>query len=292
VSNASFTADPYDYADVRLLMDRLELAEPVAITLVRRGHRTPEEARHFLEAEVVHDPSLFGGIAEATGLIAAAIGAGERITVHGDYDVDGMAATAILVTALGRAGASIDWLIPDRSADGYGLSEETLPRLLERGTRLLITADCGITSVAEVAAMRAAGIEVIVTDHHTPKEALPECTIVHPTVSGYPFPGLCGAAVAHKLVEELERTEFGQDPAEAAARDLDLVALATVADMVPLIDENRTLTRRGLAAMRRAKRPGLRAPRRRGHRVPPGAAPQRRRAPVSGGRGGRAPQHR
>jgi single-stranded-DNA-specific exonuclease len=240
-------------------MDRLELAEPVAITLVRRGHRTPEEARHFLEAEVAHDPAMFDGIGTATGLIATAARAGERITIHGDYDVDGMSATAILVTALRRAGADVDWLIPDRSADGYGLSESTLPRLLERGTRLLITADCGITSVAEVAAMRAAGIDVIVTDHHTPKDELPDAVIVHPTVSGYPFAGLCGAAVAHKLVEHLERTEFGRDPAEAAAADLDLVALATVADMVPLVDENRTLTRRGLAAMRLAKRPGLRA---------------------------------
>ena len=259
MSNASFHADPYAYADVRLLMDRLELAEPVAITLVRRGHRTEEQARHFLEAEVVHDPSLFQGIGEATSLIAAAIEAGERITIHGDYDVDGMASTAILVTALRRAGADVDWLIPDRSADGYGLSAVTLPRLLDRGTRLLITADCGITSVEEVAEIRGTGIEVIVTDHHTPKEQLPECPIVHPLVSGYPFAGLCGAAVAHKLVEELERTKLGRDPEEAAAADLDLVAMATVADMVPLVDENRTLTRRGLAAMRRARRPGLRA---------------------------------
>lgn len=263
MSNPSFCADPYDYADVRLLMDRLELAEPVAITLVRRGHRTEEQARQFLEAEVVHDPSLFAGIDRATELIAAALRAGERITVHGDYDVDGMAATAILVTALRRAGGpdAVDWLIPDRSADGYGLSAATLPRLLERGTRLLITADCGITSVEEVATIRSAGIEVIVTDHHTPRGdgELPDGAIVHPEVSGYPFAGLCGAAVAHKLVEELERTQLGRDAEEAAACDLDLVALATVADMVPLVDENRTLVRRGLAAMRRARRPGLRA---------------------------------
>ncbi len=118
----AYEADPYDYADARLLMERLELAEPVAITLVRRGHRTEEQARAFIEAEIRHDASELDGIDDAVGLIAAAIEAGERITIHGDYDVDGMAATAILVTALRRAGADCDWLIPDRSADGYGLS--------------------------------------------------------------------------------------------------------------------------------------------------------------------------
>ncbi len=172
-----------------------------------------------------------------------------------------MAATAILVTALRRAGADCDWLIPDRSADGYGLSASTLGRLQERGTRLLITADCGITSVEEVAAIRGAGIEVIVTDHHTPGERLPECTIVHPVVGGYPFAGLCGAAVADKLARAYEAAAAaaaGEQPPDPD-RDLDLVALATVADMVPLVDENRTLTRLGLRRLRQARRPGLRA---------------------------------
>ncbi len=255
----AYEADPYDYADARLLMERLELAEPVAITLVRRGHRTEEQARAFIEAEVRHDALGFDGIADAAALIEFAIESETRITVHGDYDVDGMSATAILITALRRAGADCDWLIPDRSADGYGLSASTLGRLSERGTGLLITADCGIASPEEVAEISAAGIEVIVTDHHSPKEQLPECAIVHPQVCGYPFAGLCGAAVAHKLVEVFERDVRGEDPQVAADRDLDLVAMATIADMVPLVDENRTLTRLGLAQLRKARRPGLRA---------------------------------
>ncbi len=257
----AYEADPYDYADARLLMDRLELAEPVAIALVRRGHRTEDQARSFLEAETRHDPDGLSGIAEAVGLIDAAIDAGRRITVHGDYDVDGMAATAILVTALRGAGAECDWLIPDRSADGYGLTAKGVERLRERGTGLLVTADCGITSVAEIAAVRAAGIEAIVTDHHTPGDALPECPIVHPRLGAYPFDGLCGAAVADKLARAFERSRAAARGCEAPDpdRDLDLVALATVADMVPLVDENRTLTRLGLRQLRLARRPGLRA---------------------------------
>ena len=202
-------APPYDYAEARRLADELELADPVAIALVRRGHRTVEAARRFLEADEAHDPELFEGISTAVGSIRSALAAGGRITIHGDYDVDGICSTAILVGALRRAGAECDWIIPDRLADGYGLTAATVDRLAERGTRLLITADCGIGSVEEVAALRAAGIDVVVSDHHQPGERLPDCPIVHPVVSGYPFEGLCGAAVAHKLVGALER-ELGR----------------------------------------------------------------------------------
>jgi len=253
---ASFAAAPYDYAEARRLAEDLELAEPVAITLVRRGHRTPEQARAFLRAEVRHDPSDFDGIAEAVAVIRAAIACRGRITIHGDYDVDGICSTSILVGALRRAGADCDWIIPDRLADGYGLSATSIPELRQRDTALLITADCGIGSATEVDALLEAGIEAVVTDHHQPGEVLPNCPIVHPVVSGYPFDGLCGAAVAHKLVLALER-ELGT--ADAADRDLDLVALATIADLVPLVDENRSLARRGLAELRRARRPGIRA---------------------------------
>jgi single-stranded-DNA-specific exonuclease len=251
-----YAADPYDYGDARALMDSLELAEPVAITLVRRGHRTVEQARSFIEAADEHDPAAFEGIAEAVGTIVAAIEAGRRITVHGDYDVDGISATAILVAALGRLGGDCDWLIPDRAEDGYGLSRATVERLTERGTELLITADCGIASPDEIDLAARSGIAAVVTDHHRPGPVLPDCPIVHPEVSGYPFAGLCGAAVARKLVEALERE---RDAPASGARDLDLVALATVADMVPLVGENRTLVRRGIAELRRAARPGLRA---------------------------------
>ena len=253
----AYDVDAYDYGEARSLMESLDLAEPVAVTLVRRGHRTPEQARAFIAADEEHEPTAFAGIDEVVDTIAAALEGGRRITVHGDYDVDGIAATAILVGALRRLGGDCDWMIPDRSADGYGLSAEAVGRLRERGTELLITADCGIASRAEIALAAEAGIETIVTDHHTPGSELPDCRIVHPGVCGYPFEGLCGAAVAHKLALLLERRVGGAD--ELTARDLDLVALATVADLVPLLDENRTLVRRGIAELRRARRPGVRA---------------------------------
>ena len=251
-ASKSFTLDPYDYREARSLMAALELAEPVAVTLVRRGYRTVEQARAFLDAAEDHDPYEFEGMSEVTEAIRAAVAADKEITVHGDYDVDGVCSTAILVGALRALGARCDWMIPGRLDDGYGLSPATITKLSERGTSMLITTDCGIGSVAEVELALATGIEVIVTDHHQPGEQLPDCRILHPIVSKYPCEELCATGVAFKLAVAL-------DGAEAAAAELDLVALATVADMVPLRGENRALVRRGLAEARRARRPGLRA---------------------------------
>ena len=248
----AFRLEPYSYAEVRALMEALALAEPVAVTLVRRGYRTVDEARAFLEATEVHDPFEFDSMEEVTERIRSAIAQGRTITVHGDYDCDGVCSTAILVRALRELGASCDWYIPDRLGDGYGLTVGGVERLAARGTGLLLTADCGITCADEVAAARAAGMEVIVTDHHEPGERLPDCPLLHPRLSSYPFGELCATGVAHKLSAAL----LG---AERAADDLDLVALATVADLVPLRGENRALVRAGLRAARQARRPGLRA---------------------------------
>ena len=195
----AFQADPYDYEEVRRLASELALAEPVAITLVRRGYRTVDVARRFLEAREEHDPLEFDGMEEVCERILSVVRRGGRITVHGDYDVDGVSSTAILVSTLRSLGAECDWLIPDRLNDGYGLTIGSVEKLKRRGSELLITVDCGIGSVDEVAAARAAGIEVVVTDHHLPGERLPDCPIVHPIVSEYPFEGLCAAGVAHKL---------------------------------------------------------------------------------------------
>ncbi|MBS1880156.1 MAG: single-stranded-DNA-specific exonuclease RecJ [Actinobacteria bacterium] len=245
-----FVAEEYAYADVRAVAEAIGVSDPVAVTLVRRGYRTPELARRFLAADEAHPPAAFPSMEEAVELVVMAIEAGSRITVHGDFDVDGVSATALLVGALRGLGADCDWLIPDRIADGYGLSGANVERLAQRGTELLITADCGITAVAEVALAQELGMEVLVTDHHQRAEELPACTILHPAVDGYPFEHLCGTAVAWKLATALRSGE------EA---DLDLVALATVADMVPLVGENRALVKRGLASMRLAQRAGLRA---------------------------------
>jgi single-stranded-DNA-specific exonuclease len=255
-SPKAYRADPFSYPEARALADELGLSEPVAITLVRRGYRTPEAARAFLEADESHDPSEFDSMGEVVGRVLAAVREGRRITVHGDFDVDGVCATTIMVATLRELGAECDWLIPDRLADGYGLSPGNVKRLAERGTSLLITVDCGITAVEEIRLAGEMGIEAIVTDHHQPGGELPDCPILHPAIGGYPFAELCGTAVAWKLAWALrEAAGSGGSPED----DLDLVALATVADVVPLVGENRSLVRRGLEEMRRARRPGLRA---------------------------------
>jgi single-stranded-DNA-specific exonuclease len=261
----AFQADPYDYGEVRRLAAELELAEPVAVTLVRRGYRTVDAARRFLEARESHEPTEFRGMEEVCEQILSVARGPGRITIHGDYDVDGVTSTAILVSTLRNIGAECDWFIPDRLSDGYGLTMSSVEQLQRRDTELVITVDCGIGSVEEVAAARAAGMQVVVTDHHLPGEQLPDCPVVHPVVSGYPFEGLCAAGVAHKLATALcdaagqgsvETVGGRRHPTDA---DLDLVALATVADMVPLVGENRRLVREGLRLFREGPRVGLRA---------------------------------
>jgi single-stranded-DNA-specific exonuclease len=246
-----FAVEPYSYAEAQTLAEELGLSDPIAVTLVRRGYRTPEEARSFLAADEEHPPSAFEGMGTALEQVRAAVAAGARITVHGDFDVDGVCATTLMVSTLRGLGAECDWFIPNRLEDGYGLSGKNVQKLAERGTQLLLTVDCGITSVEEVRLAKELGMEVIVTDHHQQAEALPDCTILHPQVSGYPFESLCGTAVAWKFACALVGT--------ALETDLDLVALATVADVVPLVGENRCLVRKGLAEVRRARRPGVKA---------------------------------
>jgi single-stranded-DNA-specific exonuclease len=250
----AYKAEPYSYAEARALSEVLGLSEPVAITLVRRGYRTPEAARAFLDADESYPPSAFPSMEGIAEVVSGAVRDGKRITVHGDFDVDGVCATAILVGALRELGGECDWLIPDRIADGYGLNAANIEQLAARGTQLLITVDCGITAVEEVALARSLGIEVVVTDHHQPGPELPDCPILHPSVDGYPFESLCGTAVAWKLACAVRGAGEARD-----ILDLDLVALATVADVVPLVGENRSLVKRGLAEVRRARRPGVRA---------------------------------
>jgi single-stranded-DNA-specific exonuclease len=243
----------YRLDDALRLQRELGVGHVVAQILARRGLSDPELAREFLRAADAHDPSAFAGMAEAVATIRRHVDAGGRIVVHGDYDVDGVCATAIMIRALRDLAADVGWFLPSRVDDGYGLSVTTVERLAQRGTALIVTVDCGITAVEEVAAARAAGVEVVVSDHHAPRAdgALPDCPIVHPALGGYPCPTLCGAAVSFKLAEALG--------AATAHDDLELVALATVADLVPLTGENRRLVREGLAALAATAKPGLRA---------------------------------
>jgi single-stranded-DNA-specific exonuclease len=259
VPEARFELSSYDFAAALRLEQELGVSHTLAQILTRRGLSDPVAARAFLDGDVRHPLSAFGGLAAAAETVLDHVRRGSRITVHGDYDVDGVASTAILVRALRTLGARVDWYLPSRSEDGYGLSAATVERLAARGTQLLLTADCGITAVDEVAAARAAGLDVIVTDHHAPRAdgALPDAPIVHPRIGENPCPDLCAAGVAYKLAGALIEAA-GHDPALADA-DLDLVALATVADVVPLHDENRALVRAGLKALRVTRKPGLRA---------------------------------
>jgi single-stranded-DNA-specific exonuclease len=250
---------PYDFAAAVALERELGVSHVVAQVLARRGLTDPAKARTFLEAEERHSLDEFPGLKEAAECILAHVQVHSHITVHGDYDADGVCSTAILVRVLRTLGAEVDWYLPSRTEDGYGLSRATIDRLQQRGTRLLITADCAITAVEEVAAARAAGMDVVVTDHHTPRAdgALPDALIVHPRIAGHPCPDLCAAGVAYKVAGALLETA-GLDP-KLADEDLDLVALATVADVVPLTGENRALVRAGLRTLAATKKPGLRA---------------------------------
>jgi single-stranded-DNA-specific exonuclease len=249
----TWTLRPCPRRDVVALAEALEVSETTAAVLVRRGYGDHDTARAFLSAQKPeHDPFLLGDMEEACAAIRGAIAAGRRICVHGDYDVDGICATALAVLVLRDLGAEVEWHLPSRFEEGYGVSRETLARFAREGCGLLLTVDCGITAVAEVAEAKAAGLAVVVTDHHRAGEALPACPVVATRPSEYPFPDLCGTGVVYKLAQAL-------GAAETVEKHLDLVALATVADVVPLVDENRALVVDGLRRLARTNKPGLRA---------------------------------
>jgi single-stranded-DNA-specific exonuclease len=248
---------PYEFASALRLERELGVSHVVAQVLVRRGLSDPGAARAFLKAADEHPPSACAGMAAAVDLLLSHVERGSRITIHGDYDVDGVCSTAILVRALRRLDATVDWLIPSRADDGYGLSLAAVERVAARGTGLLVTVDCAITSVDEVAAARGLGLDVLVTDHHSPRAdgRLPDAPIVHPVLGGYPCPDLCAAGVALKIAQALDEATTADG---AWREDLDLAALATVADCVPLHGENRRIVRTGIAALADTAKPGLR----------------------------------
>jgi single-stranded-DNA-specific exonuclease len=246
---------PCPQAEAAALSEALGVSETTARVLVRRGYGDPEEARAFLAGEMpAHDPFLLGNTAEAVEAIHAAIAGGKRICVHGDYDADGICATALAVLILRDLGAEVTWHLPSRFEEGYGVQRETLARLADEGCGLVLTVDCGVTAVEEIAEARARGLDVVVTDHHRPGETLPDCPVVATRPSEYPFPELCGTGVVYKLGEAL----LGPGH-EALMRHLDLVAIATISDVVPLVDENRAFALAGLRALARTQKPGLRA---------------------------------
>ncbi|MBR5751434.1 MAG: single-stranded-DNA-specific exonuclease RecJ, partial [Clostridia bacterium] len=221
--------------------------------LLNRGIAGPEAAERFLRPtrEQLLDPFLLNDMERAAALINEALGAGEHICVYGDYDVDGVCASAILSLYLREQGADVSVYLPSRHKEGYGLNADAVEHLAKNGG-LLITVDCGITSCELVTQAKQAGLKVIVTDHHRPGETLPDCPTVNPLLGSYPFGFLCGAGVAFKLVEALGGRE-------KAMEYIDLACLATIADIVPLKDENRVIAALGLRKMNLSMRPGLRA---------------------------------
>lgn len=201
------------------------------------------------------DPLALAGVGVAANRIRRAIADGESMVVYGDYDVDGVTATALLTRVLEKFGANASFFIPNRFSDGYGLHLDCIRELKEsRNPRLLISVDCGVRSVEEVAASAELGMEWVITDHHGMGSSLPACTVVHPHLEGYANPHLSGVGVAFKLAQAL----VGDEPAFLDGL-LKLVAIGTIADMVPLTGENALLVRRGLAALGGANGPGLAA---------------------------------
>jgi single-stranded-DNA-specific exonuclease len=255
MQEGTWTLRPCPHGVQAELARSLGIGELTAGILVRRGYTDPAEARAFLDGELrPHDPFLLGEMRVACERIRAAVSDGRTICVHGDYDVDGISATALAVLLLRELGADVRWHLPSRFDEGYGVRSSTLARLADEGCGLVLTVDCGITAADEVAEAAARGLEVIVTDHHRPGDRLPECPIVATRPSDYPFPELCGTGVVYKLGQAL----FGLD-SDVPKRHLDLVALATIADVVPLLDENRSLAIAGLRALARTQKPGLQA---------------------------------
>ncbi|MDA0281727.1 MAG: single-stranded-DNA-specific exonuclease RecJ [Planctomycetota bacterium] len=261
---------PYDEAVVRRLAGDLKKPVLIAQVLAARGFQNGEQANEFLSARLVdlHEPELLPGVPAATDRIVAAVEAGRRITIYGDYDVDGVTSTSILWHCLNLLGATVDYYIPHRLDEGYGLNRDAIRQLHEEdSTRLVITVDCGITSVDDAILAREIGLELIITDHHNMAESIPDAVVVvHPRLPGtnYPFGDLCGAGVAFKLAWAICKRMGDGKKASPRMRNflmsaVGLAAIGTVADVVPLVGENRIIVRYGLASLLERSSPGLKA---------------------------------
>ncbi len=260
----------HDESLVRQLSSQLRVSPLTAQVLVARGYASTSDATDFLNARLVdlHEPESLPGVAEAVDRVVSAIDARRRITIYGDYDVDGVTATSLLWHCLKLTDANVDYYIPSRLKEGYGLNCDALRLLHEDDPhRLVISVDCGIASIEEAALARELGLELIITDHHQIGEQLPQphC-LVHPRLpeGGYPFGDLCGVGVAFKLAWGIcKRLGNGKNASppmrEFLKSAVGLAAIGTVADVVPLLGENRVLVRYGLSSLVERSSPGLQA---------------------------------
>jgi single-stranded-DNA-specific exonuclease len=261
---------PHDRPAVEQLAASLQVAPVVAQLLLNRGIASAEAGRRFLDSPMngLRPPELLPGAAKAAERLHEAVKGGRRICVYGDYDVDGTAGTAILLQLLRLMGAQADFYVPHRLEEGYGLNRDALRQIASAGTAVVVTVDCGICSVEEAEEAKRLGLELIVTDHHEYKQQLPDAAvIVHPRLPGtdYPFAGLSGSAVAFKVAWALARlASGGTEKVRPHFRNflldaMALAALGVVADVVPLLDENRILVRHGLNRLRLEPSVGIRA---------------------------------
>lgn len=245
------------------LAAQFHIPRVVAALLLNRGISTEPQIRAYLQKtlDCVHNPALLPDMDKAVERINQAIENHEKITIYGDYDVDGITSTALLYDFLKSLDANVEYYIPDRIQEGYGLNIMAINRISKSGTKLMITVDCGITSVGEVSLAKAQGMDVIITDHHTCKEKLPEAAaVINPKRpdSEYPFRELAGVGVAFKLALALA-VHRGIKSRDCFEQYAEIAAIGTIADVVELLDENRVIADRGLQQLQKTARPGLQA---------------------------------
>lgn len=254
---------PYPWVASNRLAGALGLPLVSAMVLAGRGITDPVEARRFLECEAdIPDPFLFSHMGGAVAAISAAIQRGGRVVVHGDYDADGITATALMIVGLRDLGLEVEWYLPSRFKEGYGLSRTAVETITAGGPGVLITVDCGVNYPDEVEYAKESGFEVVVVDHHQPGPVLPDCHLIHEVAGAYPHGTLCGVGLALKVLHALHMTLRGA-AADRLPKDLesmlDLVAVGTIADLASLIGENRYYVREGLKLIAIGRRTGLRA---------------------------------
>jgi len=267
--NSRWRIHPHDASVVAALEKTVGVSPVVAHLLAARGITQPDDVRTFLDSKLtgLREPQLLPGAPAAAARIFAAVEAKRQIVVYGDYDADGMTGAAILYSCLQLLEADVKYYVPNRLEEGYGLSDDALTLIHRRGASMVITVDCGIANVAEAETARELGLELIVTDHHQFASELPAAAeIVHPQLPGgdYPFHGLCGAGVALKLAWALCQLACGAEKVTRPMREfllqaVGLAAFGTIADVVPLLDENRILVKHGLRRLKDRPAPGIEA---------------------------------
>lgn len=239
----------------------MQLNSAIERLLKVRGISAADDVAEFLseKPQKTYNPFLLPNMEEGVDLILSAIEDEKKICIYGDYDSDGVTSVALLRDVLKELGADVTYYIPSRFDDGYGLNSTALEKIKDAGVSLVITVDCGCTSVDEVEHAKSIGLDIMVTDHHTPKEDVPDCIVIDPLLegSGYPFKYLAGVGVAFKLAQALVESTGASK--EILTRNLDLLGIGTIVDIVPLIDENRTFAKYGLRALKVTERAGIKA---------------------------------